>query len=260
MAEEQNVQAEQQAVDQQADEIASKAIQEAQAEQPTGEQQQEVPSPNPQPDVQALLRDELGKFRGGFADTFGRKVNEMEQKLTERFDSALKPVMDRFQAEEESRVGQLLPEEQVEYWKTRATEPAQQQSPQSQQAAGFYTDAEQNILADEVRNLINQSGVSTHLGDAAVWQGWTQDMSVGQAIKVAETNIQRLKAPQQSAQPQQAQQAAPPAPSTQGAPQKTARSVNTLSEAAALFADGNINSNQYRNIKAQIAKDGSATL
>ena len=255
MAEEQNVQAEQQAVDQQAEKMAAKVIQEAQTEQPTGEQQQEAPSTTPQPDMQAVLRDELGKFRGGFADTFGRKTIEMEQRISDKVDAVLQPVLTRIQQDEEARIGQLLPEEQTEYWKARATEPVQQE-PQPQNNP---QQANLENLATEAQGLITKSGGSTHLNDPVLWQGWHDRMSNYEALKLAETNLQKMGSPQ-PVQAQQAPQTAQAAPTTQGAPQKTARSVNTLSEAATLFADGNIDSNQYRNIKAEIAKGGSATL
>ena len=87
-------------------------------------------------------------------------------------------------------------------------------------------------------------------------------MSVRESLKVAETNLSRLKnPPQTTASPQQTiQPNTQPPPTTQGATQRTAKSVNTISEAATMFADGSINSTQYREMKDQIKQGGSATL
>ena len=265
MAEEQNVQAEQPAVDQQADNLAAEALKEApQTEQPTGEQQQEA-APPPKPGVDEILRDELGKFKGGFADTFGRKTIEMEQRIIEKVDATLKPIRERFDQEEEARIGQLLPEEQVEYYKQKAQQVssvAQPDQTAQQSQLDPREEAKLQLLADEVQSRISQTGMNIRLDDSRLWTGpnpennWSQNMSVSEAVKVVERNLNRLQ-PQNTVSQTNT---TPPAPTTQGAPQKTAKTIRTLSEAATLFADGSINSNQYRELKSQMAKGGSATL
>ena len=258
MAEEQNVQAEQQAVDQQADQLAQKALEGTQTEQPTGDQQQETPPPK-QPDVQDILRDELGKFRGAFADTYGRKSIEMEQRITDKVVASIQPIVERMQLEEEARVGNLLPEEQVEYWKEVAK---QKDNPQQEVEQTQQMSVDNQVLAKETQQLISESGLNINLSDPALWQGYQQGMSVRESLKVAETNLSRLKnPPQTTASPQQTiQPNTQPPPTTQGATQRTAKSVNTISEAATMFADGSINSTQYREMKDQIKQGGSATL
>ena len=254
MAEDKNVEnVTEEAVSPQAEEVAREINSEAQAEQPTGEQQQE-PKPA-EPDYQTVLRDFVGREQGRIADTFGRKADELERRVVERVDNALKPYQEMMQKQEQSHIEGLEPEDQLEYWKQKAQQPVETAQQEQQQLS-----PEQSVLAQEVQSLITQYGANVQLTDPSLWAGYTQGMSVGQSMKLAEANLKRMAAPQQPAQPQQASPTVATAPSTQGAPQKTARSVNTLSEAATLFADGNINSNQYRNIKAQIAKDGSATL
>ncbi len=265
MAEEQNVQAEQPAVDQQADNLAAEALKEApQTEQPTGEQQQEA-APPPKPGVDEILRDELGKFKGGFADTFGRKTIEMEQRIIEKVDATLKPIRERFDQEEEARIGQLLPEEQVEYYKQKAQQVssvAQPDQTAQQSQLDPREEAKLQLLADEVQSRISQTGMNIRLDDSRLWTGpnpennWSQNMSVSEAVKVVERNLNRLQ-PQNTVSQTNT---TPPAPTTQGAPQKTAKTIRTLSEAATFFADGNINSTQYRDIKNQLKQGGSATL
>ena len=265
MAEEQNVQAEQPAVDQQADNLAAEALKEApQTEQPTGEQQQEA-APPPKPGVDEILRDELGKFKGGFADTFGRKTIEMEQRIIEKVDATLKPIRERFDQEEEARIGQLLPEEQVEYYKQKAQQVssvAQPDQTAQQSQLDPREEAQLQLLADEVQSRISQTGMNIRLDDSRLWTGpnpennWSQNMSVSEAVKVVERNLNRLQ-PQNTVSQTNT---TPPAPTTQGAPQKTAKTIRTLSEAATFFADGNINSTQYRDIKNQLKQGGSATL
>ena len=265
MAEEQNVQAEQPAVDQQADNLAAEALKEApQTEQPTGEQQQEA-APPPKPGVDEILRDELGKFKGGFADTFGRKTIEMEQRIIEKVDATLKPIRERFDQEEEARIGQLLPEEQVEYYKQKAQQVssvAQPDQTAQQSQLDPREEAKLQLLADEVQSRISQTGMNIRLDDSRLWTGpnpennCSQNMSVSEAVKVVERNLNRLQ-PQNTVSQTNT---TPPAPTTQGAPQKTAKTIRTLSEAATFFADGNINSTQYRDIKNQLKQGGSATL
>ena len=160
MAEEQNVQAEQQAVDQ----LAQKALEGTQTEQPTGDQQQETPPPK-QPDVQEVLRDELGKFRGAFADTYGRKSIEMEQRITDKVVASIQPIVERMQLEEEARVGNLLPEEQVEYWKEVAK---QKDNPQQEVEQTQQMSVDNQVLAKETQQLISESGLNINLSDPAL--------------------------------------------------------------------------------------------
>lgn len=256
MAEQENVQepTEQNAVSPQAEAVAKEIIEDnnAKAAEPTGEQQ--VETKPVVPEYESILRDFVGKEQGRIADTFGRKADELEQRVISRVDSALKPYQELMQKQEQAHIETLDETEQIDYWKGKAMqteEPVQAEQSMS---------PEQSILAQEVQSMVNQSGANISIGDTRLWQGYNQGMSVGQSIRLAEQNLRRLTtpapanpAPTPSSQPNTA-------PTTQGAPQRTAKSVNTLSDAATLFADGNINSAQYRDIKKQLKQGGSATL
>ena len=170
-----------------------------------------------------------------------------------------------FDQEEEARIGQLLPEEQVEYYKQKAQQVssvAQPDQTAQQSQLDPREEAQLQLLADEVQSRISQTGMNIRLDDSRLWTGpnpennWSQNMSVSEAVKVVERNLNRLQ-PQNTVSQTNT---TPPAPTTQGAPQKTAKTIRTLSEAATFFADGNINSTQYRDIKNQLKQGGSATL
>ena len=71
-------------------------------------------------------------------------------------------------------------------------------------------------------------------------------------------------APDAQEQPTVQQQAAPSAPSaaptTQGAPQKSNRTISSRSELAEMFAAGRISSDQYRKGKDQLRSSGSVSF
>jgi len=104
--------------------------------------------------------------------------------------------------------------------------------------------------------------------DPRIWEGWQNGMSVTKSIELAKQNIEKLAgkpagvSQQGSVNQQPALTNGTPqsAPSTQGAPQKSIRTISTISEAAQMFADGKMDSKQYRAVKNQIRSDGSATL
>jgi hypothetical protein len=210
------------------------------------------------PKSEDILR-ELGKWQGGFADQFGRKTKELEAKVLQAVDSRLSQYEANILKDEEARVANLEPEEQANYWRQRATS---QQETAAQQ--GTQVTAEQQVLRQEAESMLVRYGLTgVNVNDPRLWQGYQEGMNVKESLDVLEKNLNVATTPTPAAQPAPAatpQQTAPAPQTTQGAPQKTARTVNTLSDAATLFADGNINSAQYRDIKNQIKQGGSATL
>ena len=235
---------------------------EAVTEAPLEEPKVEQPTPSIEDTVKDVLREQLGSWQGGFADTFGRKTKELEEKIHSSVDSRLTQYEDRLKVDEEARVANLEPEDQTEYWKQRAIQQEQvQAAPEPQQQK---VEPRIEMLLSESKALMSRYGVTgVTVSDPNLWVGFREGMSLKESLDVLEGNLKSISAPAKPA-------TAPPAPSTQsttvppqttqGAPQKTAKSVNTLSEAAALFADGNINSIQYRNIKKQLDNGGSANI
>ena len=229
---------------------------------PEETQRVEEPTPSLEDTVKDVLRGELGSWQGGFADTFGRKTKELEQSVQHIVDSRLTQYEDRLNKDEEARVANLEPEDQTEYWKQRAMEKEQvAQAPQQPQAPEVSHHIQ--VLLNESKALMARYGVTgLNVSDPSLWGGFREGMSLKESLDVFEGNLQRRKSPPAATTPSPApappQQTTPQ--TTQGAPQKTARTVNTLSDAATMFADGNINSTQYRDIKNQLKQGGSATL
>jgi len=162
-------------------------------------------------------------------------------------------------AQERERLLNLDNEQLAEMVIKQRSQPATAQPEPVQQEQ--QVDPNINALATATQDLINQNGLDMKIEDSRLWDGYTQGMSLLQSIDLARKNIEKVK----GVQPQQTQQSAaatptPATPSTQGAPQKSVKTISSLSDAAQLFADGNINSGQYRDAKKQIRNSGSATL
>jgi len=170
----------------------------------------------------------------------------------------LEPLMQMASAQERERLLNLDNEQLAEMVIKQRSQPATAQQPAKQEQ---QVDPNINALASATQDLLNQNGLDMKIEDSRLWDGYTQGMSLLQSIDLARKNIEKVK----GIQPQQTQQPAattptPATPSTQGAPQKSVKTISSLSDAAQLFADGNINSTQYRDAKKQIRSSGSATL
>ena len=234
------------------------------AEVQTDQQEAVTPAEPTLADLQQNMQDFMGREQGRLAQESGQRIAAVQQAMDAKLDSlsaSMKPLLEQAEAVERERLLNLGQDELAEMviqqrTATAAPEPAQETLNQ-------YLTA----LATASQELITENNLGVAIEDPRIWEGWQNNMSVTKSIEIAKQNIERLagKAPQtvqqSSAQPNPAPASVPPsAPSTQGAPQKSIKTISTLSEAAQLFADGNIDPAQYRAAKKQISQGGSATL
>lgn len=227
---------------------------------------EEQPAVTETPDVSTIvnktLQDFMGKEQGRLAQVSGQKIAAVEKSLDsklEQLNQRLEPLMQMANAQERERLLNLDNEQLAEMVIKQRSQPATAQPEPVQQEQ--QVDPNINALASATQDLISQNGLNMNIEDSRLWEGYTQGMSLLQSIDLARKNIEKVK----GVQPQQTQQPAsatptPATPSTQGAPQKSVKTISSLSDAAQLFADGNINSSQYRDAKKQIRNSGSATL
>lgn len=234
------------------------------AEVQTDQQEAVTPAEPTLADLQKNMQDFMGREQGRLAQESGQRIAAVQQAMDAKLDSlsaSMKPLLEQAEAVERERLLNLGQDELAEMviqqrTATAAPEPAQE-------TLSPYLTA----LATAGQELITENNLGVAIEDPRIWEGWQNNMSVTKSIEIAKQNIERLagKAPQtvqqSSAQPNPAPASVPPsAPSTQGAPQKSIKTISTLSEAAQLFADGNIAPAQYRAAKKQIRETGSATL
>ncbi len=86
--------------------------------------------------------------------------------------------------------------------------------------------------------------------DSRVWQGWNQNMSFSQSVKLANQNLKKIAGTTKTVVSEPATQKVPP--TTQGAPTQPKRAYNSLGDLSKAFANGQIDSTQYRNLKKQL--------
>jgi len=86
--------------------------------------------------------------------------------------------------------------------------------------------------------------------DSRVWEGWSQDMSFSQSVKLANQNLKKIAGTTKTVVSEPATQKVPP--TTQGAPTQPKRAYNSLGDLSKAFANGQIDSTQYRNLKKQL--------
>tara|TARA_B100001939_G_scaffold51838_3_gene41100 strand:+ start:11095 stop:11880 length:786 start_codon:yes stop_codon:yes gene_type:complete len=86
--------------------------------------------------------------------------------------------------------------------------------------------------------------------DSRVWEGWNQNMSFSQSVKLANQNLKKIAGTTKTVVSEPATQKVPP--TTQGAPTQPKRAYNSLGDLSKAFANGQIDSTQYRNLKKQL--------
>ena len=86
--------------------------------------------------------------------------------------------------------------------------------------------------------------------DSRVWEGWNQNMSFSQSVKLANQNLKKIAGTTKNVVSEPATQKVPP--TTQGAPPQPKRAYNSLGDLSKAFANGQIDATQYRNLKKQL--------
>ena len=204
--------------------------------------------------VESATTKSLNSFKGSFANWTASQQKELKNQI----DEVLNPLREQAKIIEESRVQEMSPEEQADYYKSQLQKKQEvvQQEPQQQMTG------EQAVLADMTQDLINESGLGIDIRDSRVWKGYTEGMSTRQALKLAEQNIEAIKNPSQPAAPKAVEQpkVEQTPPSTQGAPKAKSGRITSQTDLVELMANGQINSTQFREAKRQIQKEGFVNL
>jgi len=190
----------------------------------------------------ADLETALNSRQGTQNNWNAQQMRNIEANLSAKLDATIAPLLARQQAEEQARVEQLDPEDQVAYWKQQATAPAPEPSPvapqQVQQNGDSYSADDRLNIINATTNMLSSEGVNVPYTDDRLWAGATNGMTTDQLVAVARQNAQKLKA--STSTPPAAEPAATPPPSTQAAPASSSTSYGSRTELNAALLSGEI--------------------
>lgn len=189
-------------------------------------------------DLEAALNSRQGTQNNWNA----QQMRTIEANLSAKLDATIAPLMARQRAEEQARIEELDPEDQVAYWKQQATAPAPEPSPaapqQVQQDGDSYSADDRLNIINATTNMLSSEGVNVPYTDDRLWAGATNGMTTDQLVGVARQNAQKLKA--STSTPPAAEPAATPPPSTQAAPASSSTSYGSRTELNAALLSGEI--------------------
>ena len=228
------------------------------------EQAVEAPVPPVEaPDPLGMVQDFLGREQGRLAQVSGQRIAAVEKAFDAKLDSLMQSIQPLIEQANAAKKDQLLnmgqeelAEMVLEQQRGNATA---QQTPQQ--------DPYLTALATASQELITENNLNVPVDSPDIWQGWQQGMSVTKSLEIAKQNIERMAG--KTAAPTQvapaAEQASAPAtpqvaPSTQGAPQKSNKTISSRSELAEMFAAGRISSEQYRKGKQDLRNSGTVSF
>ena len=228
------------------------------------EQAVEAPVPPVEaPDPLGMVQDFLGREQGRLAQVSGQRIAAVEKAFDAKLDSlmqSIQPLIEQANAAKKEQLLNMGQEELAEMvLEQQRGNATAQQTPQQ--------DPYLTALATASQELITENNLNVPVDSPDIWQGWQQGMSVTKSLEIAKQNIERMAgktaAPTQEAPA--AQQASAPAtpqvaPSTQGAPQKSNKTISSRSELAEMFAAGRISSEQYRKGKQDLRNSGTVSF
>jgi hypothetical protein len=223
------------------------------------EQAVEAPAPPVEaPDPLGMVQDFLGREQGRLAQVSGQRIAAVEKAFDAKLDSLMQSIQPLIEQANAAKKEKLLNMEQEEL-----AEMVLEQQQRGNATADPYLTA----LATASQELITENNLNVPVDSPDIWQGWQQGMSVTKSLEIAKQNIERMAG--KTAAPTQvapaAQQASAPAtpqvaPSTQGAPQKSNKTINTRSELAELYSAGRISREQYRKGKEDLRNSGTVSF
>ena len=223
------------------------------------EQAVEAPVPPVEaPDPLSMVQDFLGREQGRLAQVSGQRIAAVEKAFDAKLDSLMQSIEPLIEQANAAKKEKLLNMEQEEL-----AEMVLEQQQRGNATADPYLTA----LATASQELITENNLNVPVDSPDIWQGWQQGMSVTKSLEIAKQNIERMAG--KTAAPTQvapaAQQASVPAtpqvaPSTQGAPQKSNKTINTRSELAELYSAGRISREQYRKGKEDLRNSGTVSF
>lgn len=228
------------------------------------EQAVEAPVPPVEaPDPLGMVQDFLGREQGRLAQVSGQRIAAVEKAFDAKLDSlmqSIQPLIEQANAAKKEQLLNMGQEELAEMvLEQQRGNATAQQTPQQ--------DPYLTALATASQELITENNLNVPVDSPDIWQGWQQGMSVTKSLEIAKQNIERMAG--KTAAPTQvapaAQQASAPAapqvaPSTQGAPQKSNKTISSRSELAEMFAAGRISSEQYRKGKQDLRNSGTVSF
>jgi hypothetical protein len=223
------------------------------------EQAVEAPVPPVEaPDPLSMVQDFLGREQGRLAQVSGQRIAAVEKAFDAKLDSLMQSIEPLIEQANAAKKEKLLNMEQEEL-----AEMVLEQQQRGNATADPYLTA----LATASQELITENNLNVPVDSPDIWQGWQQGMSVTKSLEIAKQNIERMAG--KTAAPTQvapaAQQASVPAtpqvaPSTQGAPQKSNKTISTRSELAEMYSAGRISREQYRKGKEDLRNSGTVSF
>ncbi len=210
------------------------------------------------PDPLSVVKDFLGKEQGRLAQVSGQKIAAFQQSVKAELDDmkeSFKPLLEQAQQAERERLLNMGTDELADMVMQKNAATAQ--PAQTEQTLSPTLSA----LATATQELVTESNLDISLENPKLWEGWNNSMSVAKSLEIAKQNIEKMSGKTQVVQQQPAQPVTPSAtPSTQGAPQKSIKTISSRSELAELFSTGRIDQNQYRKGKEDLRKSGSVSF
>ena len=183
------------------------------------------------------------------------QMKRIETNLQAQLDAAMAPFKETMSALEQARVDELEPEQQVEYWKNKATAaPGEASAPPVAEQTGEFSDTQRLQIVNQVTQMLNEEGVQVNYLDTRLYEGATTTMPPEQIVQIARGNAIKIKANPAAAAPVATLPATPlsasgdPPPSTQDAPSASTSAIETKTEAAEALARNDINIDEYREI------------
>jgi hypothetical protein len=243
-----------------ADQIEGQGEQVQQAEQ----QEPAPPAPLTRDDLTQIVRDEVGRLQGRIAQREGETVKRLSSELSSLIDERLSPLKQQAEAQRHTdAMSGMDAEQQRNYlWQElqKARQPtARTAEPAPQQVQVALSEDEKASLAEDVEDLLSEYGVQATVGDEWVWTGATkrpETMSYGDFHRLARKNIRAMAQARNGAKPAETPAPRTPAPSTGGAPRRSAARINSQTELADLVIAGKMNSEQARAAKQAIQEKG----
>lgn len=255
-ASEETVKAEEQQI---AEQVAEKVEQEV-TEQVTEEVKAQEKPLSPE-EIQQMVESATTKSLNSFKGSFANWTASQQKELKNQIDEVLNPLREQAKIIEESRIQEMSPEEQAEYYKSQLQkkQEAPKQEPQVQQEMS----ADQTVLANMTQDLINESGLNIDIRDSRVWKGYAEGMNTRQAIKLAEKNIEAIKTPAPATQTlvqEEPKVEQAPIPSTSGAPKSGSGRVTSQADLAEMMANNQIDATQFRQARKELKNQGYTNL
>ena len=249
-AQEQNTNEEAKAIEQVSDDVKN-AVEEA------------VNSPETEeaPLTRADLDAWAAERKAVFDQAQGRAQNITQEKIKEVQDAARQEINSAVQDLED-----MLDDDAKEMFRQkRAQREAQEQQAEMQEAIKFYKEAKNNAnnisqttlskeelssLEDGINAVAKNLGVSITARDNSVWNGWTADMNYNDSLSLATKNISAMAKSGSTTQTPKPKGNVPP--STQGAPTTAKKLYNNQAELARAFSTGEIDLQQFKELKNKL--------